>query len=74
MRSDGIIGGLQKRRYCIFRIGGENVVDVGAEKRRDFEREREARRELAVLDGVNGLAGDADALREVGLREVQLRP
>jgi hypothetical protein len=74
MRGDGIIGSLQKRRYGVFGIGREHVVDVGAEERRDLECEREARREFTVLDGVNGLPGDADALREVGLRKVQLRP
>ncbi len=64
---------LQERRYGVVGIGCEHLVDVGTEQRCDLKPEREARRELAVLDGVNRLSCNPHALREIALRYMELR-
>jgi hypothetical protein len=65
---------LQERRYDFVGVGFEDIVDVAPEERRDFESEREARHEFSVLNGVHRLPGDAQTLREIRLRHVELGP
>ena len=49
---------------------GEDGFDCGVEDTSEFEGERETGIELAGFDGVDGLAGDLEALGEVGLGPV----
>jgi hypothetical protein len=51
---------------------GEDGFDGGGEEAGKLERQRKRGVVLAGLDGVDGLARDFEALREVGLRPVAL--